>query len=84
MKRTLVPQEELLSWMNSQLAKYEECTDCRFTSVQQLREEDEHGCNWSPHNLRCSGVPAQVCRPIAEGIAAQAMKKFNVQWSGVA
>jgi hypothetical protein len=66
MKRTLVSEEDWLSWMNSQLSKYGECTDCRFTSVQQLREEDEEGCKWSMANLRCSGVPILVCEPIAK------------------
>jgi hypothetical protein len=79
MNRTLVSQEELLNWMNSQIAKYEECTNCRFTSVLQLREEDEDRCNWSSFNLRCSGVPAHVCQPIAEQIAIQAREMFNLK-----
>ena len=80
MKRILVSQEDLLDWMNSQLGKYEECTNCRFTSVLQLKEKDEYGCNWSPHNLTCSGVPAEVCQPIAQKVVAKAMVKFNVKW----
>jgi hypothetical protein len=79
MKRTLVSQEELLKWMNSQLAQYDECTNCRFTSVLQLKGEDEEGCNWSGCNLRCSGVPTRVCQPIAERIIAQAREIFNLK-----
>ena len=79
MKRILVSQDDLLNWMNSRLAEYEECNDCRFTSVLRLREEDDYGCNWSTANLRCSGVPVEVCQPIARRIIYQAMLKFNIE-----
>ena len=65
--------------MNSQLAQHEECDDCIFTSVRELRVEDEDECNWSSPNLRCSGVTSQVCNPIANRIVDQARAKFNVK-----
>jgi hypothetical protein len=64
--------------MNLQLAQYDEGTNCRFTSVL-LTEEDDDGCNWSSWNLRCSGVPVQVCQPIAKQIAAQARERFKLR-----
>src|SRR5665648_674705 len=79
MEKKLVSQEELLEWMNSQMVQHEECTNCRFTSVLQLKEEDENGCNWSSPNLRCSGVPVQVCQLIAGQIAVQAREMFNLK-----
>lgn len=79
MKRTLVTKKDLLNWMNSQLAKHEECTDCRFDAVKLLEEEDEYGCNWYEANLNCSGVPTRVCEPIAQRIVAQAKEQFNVK-----
>lgn len=79
MEKTLLSQEELVRWINSELAKYEECNDCHVTSVAQLREEDEEGCNWSMPNLRCSGVPADVCQPVAKRIIAQARDRFNIK-----
>lgn len=78
MKRELVSQNDLLKWMNSQLALHDECTNCRFKSVQG-HEEDHEGCNWSPHVLRCSGVPTEVCTPIANQVVAQARSKFNLK-----
>ncbi len=78
MKRTLVSQEYLLQWMNSQIAEYEDYADCHFTSVVPLRESDEYGCNWSGADLMCSGMPLDVCQPIAQRIIDAAKKKFNV------
>jgi len=80
MKRTFLSKEDLLGWMNSQLAEHEECNDCIFTSVTELSEEDQDGCNWSSPNLRCSGVPSQVCNPTADLIVGQARARVNVKW----
>jgi len=60
MKRELVSPEELLKWMNSQLAMHDEYTDCRFTSVLPLREEDEDGCKWSGANLPNAFVMVKI------------------------
>ncbi len=80
MKRTLISQEDLLEWLNLQLAKHDECTDCRFTYVQK-QEEDEGGCNWfADYSLKCSGVPGDICEPIANQLFTQAREKFNVKW----
>lgn len=79
MERKSVSQEELLEWINSELSKHEECNGCRFTSVMRLSAENEAGCNWTSANLRCSGVPADVCYPISNKIIAQAEVKFNIK-----
>lgn len=79
MDRTSVSQEQLLKWINSELSKHEACNNCRVTSVIRLKDEDEGGCNWSSGNLRCSGVPVDVCYPVANQVIAQAKMKFNVK-----
>ncbi len=78
MKRELVSQDQLLEWMNSLLALHDEYTNCRFSSVQG-HEEDHEGCNWSPHVLRCSGVPSEICTSIADQVVVQARSKFNLK-----
>jgi hypothetical protein len=82
MKRDWVSEDDLLKWMNSQLANslsHEECTVVRFRSITSLREEDEDGCNWSGATLQCSGCSSEGYKPIADQIVAQAKSKFNLQ-----
>lgn len=74
-----VSQDELLEWINLELSKYEECNDCRVTSVVRLKGEDENGCNWSSKNLNCSGIPADVCSPVANKVIAHAKMRFNLK-----
>ena len=79
MERVTVSQEELLEWINLELSTHEECNDCRVTSVVRLKGEDDDGCNWSSVNLRCSGVPADVCNQVANRTIAQAKRNFNTK-----
>ena len=79
MARAIVSQEELLKWLNAELAKHDECDDCRFTSVTRLRGTDADGCNWSSPNLRCSGRPVAPCDAIAKELVAQAQARFNLK-----
>lgn len=83
MERKLISEEELLSILNSQLSKYEECKDCRFdTPPLKLVELDKDGCNWSTINMRCSGIPpeiSKICRSFAERIVFEARKKYNIK-----
>ena len=38
--------KELLTLLNFELAAYEECDGCRFTSIRPMRERDDTGANW--------------------------------------
>ena len=78
MAKTLVSENALLDWMNGILREHEECNDCRFTSVTKLAQTDDDGCNWSSSNLQCSGVPAEVCSPIASVVVRNARELFNL------
>jgi hypothetical protein len=78
MSRTIVSQEELIKWMNSKLSEYRECVTCHFSTVTRLTEQDAEGCNWSPSWLQCSGKPVAECRPIANQVAEEAKKLFNL------
>jgi hypothetical protein len=77
MEKTIVSLDYLLSWMNSQIANYDSCDNCRFTTII-VTEPDENGSNWSDAELRCSGVPTDICRPIALQVIAAARKNYNV------
>lgn len=74
-----VSHNELLEWLNSQLAQQAKCTDCRFISITPLQAPGADGCNWSTATLRCSGVPTIDCAPIADNVIAKARTKFNLR-----
>jgi hypothetical protein len=77
MKKTIVSRDYLLSWMNSEIEKYDACTDCQFASIT-LTESDKDGGNWSGAELRCSGAAIEVCQPIAQQVIDDAKEKFIV------
>jgi hypothetical protein len=79
MRRIVVSQENIISWLNDEIAKHEECIDCRVTSITRLEEQGEDGCNWVAKNLRCSGTITRVCQPVLEQVIAQARAKFNIE-----
>jgi len=79
MSRTIVTESELLDWINAELTKHEECANCSATAVLTLSDVDSEGCNWPSANLRCSGVPASVCMPMANQVIARARLRFNVK-----
>lgn len=78
MNRKLVTAEELRTWMNERLRQTEEGADCQFDGVLRLREADDSGCNWSLPVLRCSGIPSDVCQPVAHIVITEAREKFNL------
>ena len=75
--RESVTEEELVKIINSKLSKYEECKDCHVSGIMGS-EEDNTGCNWSRPFLTCSGVPARVCEPIANGIINEIRQQYNL------
>ncbi len=79
MGRTVLSEEELILLLNGELSKHEECNDCHFIGIVKLRNYDEGGCNWSSVNLRCSGIPADICKPTADEIICEAKTKYNIR-----
>ncbi len=41
-----LPAKDLIALLNWELAAYEECDGCRFTSIRAMRERDDAGANW--------------------------------------
>ena len=78
MIRTRVSEEDLAMWLNSRLHENEDLSECSFTSIPRLAENDKDGCNWWKADVRCSGVPADVCVRDAALVVTEAKKRFNV------
>jgi len=49
--RTALAKHDLLALLNWELAAYNECDGCRFTSIRRLRKRDQSGCNWADAGL---------------------------------
>jgi hypothetical protein len=79
MERNLVTERELLSLLNKELQKYNECTTCQFISVFKLVEYDETGCNWSTPSIISCGVPIEIYKHIVDRIVFEAMTKYNIK-----
>lgn len=80
MERKIISEEELLSILNNELSKYEECRNCRFDNPPlKLMEPDKDGCNWSTIYMRCSGVSSDICWQFADRIVFEARKKYNIK-----
>ena len=78
MQHELVSERKLLELLNARLHTHDACVGCEFTSIVRLGQMDIDGSNWNSANLRCSGQPAIVCAPIAQGIVSEAKKTINV------
>lgn len=78
MARQELTERELLAFLNQQLSAHDTCSDCRFTSIGQIRGADETGCNWSHVNLQCGGQPVAVCRQAADYVISAAREKYNL------
>lgn len=79
MSRTLVTEAGLVAYLNQELLKHDTCAGCRFEHVAELSAPDSDGCNWADPNLRCSGVPVDVCLPAAQDVVRVARAAFNIK-----
>ncbi len=83
MARLVVSRQEILQWIAEELAKREECSQCKAPSIGKISPPDSDGCNWSVQYFRVTGVPAEscmtTCRPVMDKIILRAQAKFNIE-----
>ncbi len=78
--RAVVDSTELQRIMTAALqAMEEDYKDCQFGGIMKLQEPDEHGCNWSPPMIRCSGIPGAVCEAAAAVVTKDFQAKYNIE-----
>lgn len=79
--RKYITASELLRILNEQLAKHDECGDCRFREpIWRLQEPDATGLNWNDELiLNCSGRPIEPCAPIARRILTDAAARYSLR-----
>jgi hypothetical protein len=77
-RRQPLTQQDLIALLNWELAAYDECAGCHFTSIRGMRERDDSGSNWfdarvqSDHRL---GVDEHF---IVRHVIAQTRQEFDL------
>lgn len=80
MTKTLVSQDQLSTWMTSELQKIDECRDSQIRGVVALQFPDEDGCNWSDSlTVNSGGVASEILIPHVRRIVAEARERFNLE-----
>jgi len=79
MEQQIISKAELVKIINDELSKHEECNDCSISGIMKLQETDDVGCNWTDPYIQCSGVPADVCAPIAGQVFSAMKKIYNIE-----
>jgi hypothetical protein len=69
---------ELIALLNWQLAAYEECDGCRFTSIRHMRSRDDAGANWLDARLHADHRLRLEEHFIAGRIVEQTRRRFEV------
>jgi hypothetical protein len=77
--RQNLSEHDVLMLLNFELSAYEECADCRFTSVRPAEVADETGCNWRDADLRVDGAATEAVRRITRQVVDEVRDTYNVE-----
>jgi len=70
--------KDLIALLNWQLAAYDECAGCRFTSIRRLRGRDDCGTNWVDAFVRADHRPGLPEQFIFRHIVEETRRRFDV------
>ena len=77
-RREALSQHDLVALLNWELAAYEQCGGCRFTSIRPMADPDDSGCNWRDARLQSDHRLEPVERDIVRRVIEQTRQEFNV------
>jgi len=79
MSRKEISMKELVKIINEELAKTEECCDCRISGVKKLAELD-NGSNWSGETNFNSGESDYIlCTEVVKEVIDNTRQKYNLK-----
>ena len=79
MKRKIISEKELISWITSEFKKTDTCKSLSINGIKRLNEPDATGCNWADEVLINFGdSPKEICSDLASKILHNAYLKFNL------
>jgi hypothetical protein len=74
---TLNPHD-LVQLLNWELAAYEECGGCRFTSIRRIADVGDSGSNWRDARVQSDHPLGTEERSIIGQVIEQTRREFNV------
>ena len=82
MEKTPVRQalnpHDLVQLLNWELAAYEQCGGCRFTSIRLIADAEDSGCNWRDARVQSDHRLGTEERRIIRQVIEQTRREFNV------
>lgn len=80
MPRKEIAEHELVSIINRELSKLEECPGLQISGVTSMRAPDRDGCNWKQPVIPCEEFPiSSKCVQAVEQVIGWAKTNFNLK-----
>ena len=76
--RHALSQHDLVELLNWELAAYEQCHGCHFTTIRPMADPDDSGCNWRDARLQSDHRLAGNEREIVRSVIEQTRQEFNL------
>lgn len=69
---------DLITLLNWELAAYEECAGCRFTSIRRMSERDDAGANWLDARVQSDHHLSLEEHFIVRRVVEETRRRFDV------
>jgi len=76
--RPSLSRNDLVQLLNWELAAYEQCGGCRFTSIRTVADAEDSGCNWRDARVQSDHRLGDEERRIIRRVIEQTRRQFNV------
>jgi len=70
--------KDLLALLNWELAAYDACDGCRFTSIRTMRDRDDAGANWLDARVQSDHRLGMEEQSIVRGVVEQTRRRFDL------
>lgn len=78
LSRQELSQHDLLDLLNFELAAYDECAGCHFTSIRRMGARDDMGCNWLDARVQSDHKLGTQEHFIVRHVVEQTRKQYDV------
>ena len=76
--RRALNRQHLVQLLNWELAAYEQCSGCQFTSIRVIADAEDTGANWRDARVRSDHRLGAEERSIIRQVIEQTRREFNV------